>query len=277
MRKVEKTLGYILMSLLLTLILGLPNISYAVENTQSYKTKIENLGVTIPFEIAALPNAEVILQSLYEDAQNQTPAVYNYKAMSDLYNEIREKIPFKTINYPFFPLAAYSLINSTKYGSWSDSFSIYNCYGYSINKQQWLRPGQLSGYSFSLSMPISEMAQLVIHDLNATLNGDWSIYKTTSKPASIPSGGMVISIRKGTRDFHFMKAVSSTSTWRHKPGGTNPLTWNYTSPTSKIWTNEHVIRDIAYESTVTYDSTLYYIVAKPISPSPYSVDQSSRE
>ena len=48
MRKVEKTLGYILMSLLLTLILGLPNISYAVENTQSYKTKIENLYARSP-------------------------------------------------------------------------------------------------------------------------------------------------------------------------------------------------------------------------------------
>ena len=55
-----------------------------------------------------------------------------------------------------------------------------------------------------------------------------------------------------------MKA-SSVSVWKHKPGGTNPLKWNYSSPGYTTWTNEYSYQNVAYAGDTTYTSTVYYI------------------
>lgn len=152
--------------------------------------------------------------------------------------------------------ASYTLVNSTVIGSWSNTYTEYNCYGFSIGNHVYKDPGYHSNQSFSMSLPIASMADLVIADLNAL--GYWAL-KTTTKPSSLNSYEKVVAIRKGSDDYHFMKGDTSGNDWTHKPGGTNPLRWNYSSPGATIWTNEYSYFNISSPGTLTYNSTIYYI------------------
>jgi len=108
------------------------------------------------------------------------------------------------------------------------------------------------------------MADLVLDDLDS--RGYWG-YKTSTKPSQLPDQWFkLIAIRKDTdnEDFHFMKSDgSSLNLWSHKPGNTLPLRWNYSSPGSRIWSNEVIWSDgLAYAPNLTYESTIYYIIYK---------------
>lgn len=159
--------------------------------------------------------------------------------------------------------STYTLKNNTAIGSWSDSYRYYNCYAYSLGKTSGLQPGTNSGEYFSLTMSISDMADVVLADL--ATEGYWG-YTTTTKPTSLPDEYFrIIAMRKDTsnEDYHFMRPYNgSLTSWSHKPGGTQPLKWNYTSPGYTTWSNEHVFEGVAYEPTVTYESTVYYILYK---------------
>ena len=160
--------------------------------------------------------------------------------------------------------ATYTLQDSTMIGSWDASYVKYNCYAYSLGKRdKFLQPGQMSGRSFSLSMSISQMANVVLADL--ATEGYWG-YTLTAKPNSLPDQYFkVIAMRKANNgaDYHFMRPFSvSVNEWSHKPGGTLPLKWKYSSPGQKVWTNESSIKGVSYAPTVTYNSSIYYIVYK---------------
>ena len=172
--------------------------------------------------------------------------------------------------------STYTLQHNISIGSWDNAYRYYNCYAYSIGKTSGLQPGTLSGENFSLSMDIGTMADVVLEDLAA--EGYWGM-KTTTKPTALPDQYFkIIAIRKDTNnvDYHFMRPYNGTLTsWSHKPGGTQPLKWNYTSPAAEIWSNEHVVNGVAYAPTVTYESTIYYILYKHQSDpgvQPWSID-----
>ena len=158
--------------------------------------------------------------------------------------------------------SSYTLQNSTAIGSWNNSYNNYNCYAYSLGKVNGLQPGTTSNTSFSMTMSISQMANVVLADLNTM--GCWG-YKTTTKPSTLPDQWFkVICIRKdtGNLDYHFMKMYGSLNSWAHKPGLTQPLKWNYSNPGAAIWTNEYVKYGVAHQGDVTYESQIYYIVYK---------------
>ncbi|WP_255223106.1 hypothetical protein [Paenibacillus sp. 7541] len=79
------------------------------------------------------------------------------------------------------------------------------------------------------------MADLVVDDQEAL--GYWG-YKTATKPSSLANDERNVAIRKGSVDYH-MKGTTTASDWTHKPGGTNPLGWNYYPHGYKIWINEY--------------------------------------
>ena len=54
----------------------------------------------------------------------------------------------------------------------------------------------------------------------------------------------------------------SGNTWRHKPGGTAILTYDYLPSNSRDWTNEHYNGSIAQAGSIVYDSSIYYILFK---------------
>ena len=156
----------------------------------------------------------------------------------------------------------YTLKDSTVLGSWSNSYDRYNCYAYSLGKTFGLQPGTTSRTKFSMTFSISQMADVVIADLNSM---GFRGYKTTKKPKSLPDKWFrVICIRKDNDnvDYHFMKCGANLNSWTHKPGGTQPLRWKYSSPGAKVWSNEHVYKGIAEPGNITYESDIYYTIYK---------------
>lgn len=157
-------------------------------------------------------------------------------------------------------LPQYTLQDSTVFGSWSDKYRDYNCYGYAIGKtSDFYWPGYFSGVSyndFNLDDSIYSLALDVKADLQSQSLNQKCVRVTSTRP-TLDSGETCICIRKGPLDFHFMRLSGS---WCHKPGGTAILKYKYTPTTSRIWTNERSIEGVAYPSTLTYTSTIYYII-----------------
>ena len=165
-------------------------------------------------------------------------------------------------NQSAVPMDSYTLQDSTPIGSWSNNYLNYNCYAYALGSTAWVQPGDYSGEPFALTMPVSDMADVVLADLEAL--GYWG-YTSSTKPAALLDPYFkVIAIRKAVtnRDYHFMKMYGSLNAWAHKPGQTQPLKWNDSSPDSKNWTNERMTASGAQPPEITYDSNIYYILYK---------------
>ena len=160
------------------------------------------------------------------------------------------------------PMDSYALQDSTPIGSWSNNYLNYNCYAYALGSTAWVQPGAYSGEPFALTMPVSDMADVVLADLEAL--GYWG-YTSSTKPAALLDPYFkVIAIRKAVtnEDYHFMKMYGSLNAWAHKPADTQPLKWNYSSPNSKDWTNERMTASGALPPDIIYDSNIYYILYK---------------
>lgn len=198
-----------------------------------------------------------ILSDYQNGIVNPDHILYNYTELVILAENIYETIGIaskdaKSLIVP----SAYTLQDSTVIGTWSDSYLNYNCYGYAIGQtSNYVNPGYYSNKSFSMSLTISQMADLVVADLDSL--GYWAISSTT-KPSSLASYEQLICIRKGTVDYHFMRGNYTATVWNHKPGQTNPLNWKYTTPGYKVWTNEYSYQNVSYAGSTTYDSTVYY-------------------
>ncbi len=159
--------------------------------------------------------------------------------------------------------ARYTLQDSTVAGSWSEDFLYYNCYAYALGRTDghyW--PGKFSTVpnlsDFNLQDSIYNLACDVKADLKSASFSNRCVSMTTARPASLSSGQSCICIRRGPDDFHLMKLNSSS--WYHKPGGTNPLKYKYTPSVSRNWTDEAVLRGETIAPTTYYDSTIYYFV-----------------
>lgn len=197
---------------------------------------------------------------------NPAIAQFNYDQSNEMLYNLGTVL--QNIGFPFHEsrerlAARYSLKDSTAIGSWSSSYLNYNCYAYAIGRTSSLQPGQLSETNYKISMSISNTADVILKDLDAA--GYWG-YKTSTKPTSLPDNLFrVICIRKDTDnvDYHFMKMYgSSLDSWAHKPGRTQPLKWNYSSPGSRTWTNEAISNGTVLSPTITYESNIYYILYK---------------
>ena len=183
----------------------------------------------------------------------------------DQSNEMMVELAKTLTNMKLFKIEnalRYSLKDSTAIGPWSNSYSDYNCYAYSLGKTFGLQPGTTSRTKFSMTFSISQMADVVIADLNSM---GFRGYKTTKKPKSLPDKWFrVICIRKDNdnADYHFMKCGANLNTWLNKPGRTQPLNWKYSSPGARVWTNEFVYKGTANPGYTTYESDIYYIIYK---------------
>lgn len=236
-------------------------------------TLVEN-GLILPEALEMDEYTENAVKSIVTDIQrgvtNADHIPYSYTELAELAKRILDVSAKNTST-----LASYTLKDSTVLGSWSNSYTGYNCYGYSIGVPVFQNPGYHSNQSFSMSLAISDMADLVVDDLDVL--GYWG-YKTTTKPTSMPNYQRVVAIRKGSVDYHFMKGNTSGDYWTHKPGGTNPLKWNYSSPGYTTWTNEYSYNNVSYQGNITYDSSIYYIIywaKNGPGPQPTKIDPAS--
>ncbi len=219
---------------------------------------LESYGLELPEvykndETLAENSVKMIISDLNSGVFSSGAIPYNYTELVKLARQIYSIVQTYDSSYK-----AASLQDSTVIGSWNNSYLNYNCYGYALGRSDsFVNPGAFSNQSFNMGLSISEMADLVRDDLSSL--GFYSS-KSLTKPSSLASyvDGLIC-IRKGAGDFHFMLGANSTTYWTHKPGNTNPLKWNYTLPSAKVWTNEAVFQNSYVPSTTTYTSSIYYI------------------
>lgn len=267
----------------LLMLLSVTSNSFAFSQHNGKVIELSDLVNSSPEEcVIALQSADVTIPKVYDDTDIQATAVkqiiddyyygridseaipYNYTGLVELSDTLIKEIE-KSDN--IVAAKKYKLINSTVIGKWKADYKKYNCYGYALGKKKYVNPGYYSNNKFNMSYSISKMANLVCSDLDAL---GYNSYKTDSKP-TLKRNEQVICIRKGNQDYHFMRGGTSVSTWKHKPGGTNPLKWNYSSPAKKTWTNEYSKNNVEYAGSITYTSKIYYIVYWPKGVGPNAI------
>ncbi len=238
---------------------------------------IASHGIEIPEELGYIEDigqlTERIMAESYVYPNDVYP--YNYTALRGYAQTVREAMAKDgLLNTRMRAASAYTLKDSTVYGTWKDSYKNYNCYGYAtFNFSNFVNPGHYSNQNFSMALSIDKMADLVVDDLET--QGYWAYY-TDRKPTNLANFETGICIRKGNEDYHFMRLTGDK--WQHKPGGTNVLTYKYSSPDYKIWTNEHSYKNVSYAGTVTYDSSVKYIIYWPknVGPQPMGIEKEAR-
>ena len=153
----------------------------------------------------------------------------------------------------------------------------YNCYAYALGSSSWKQnPGYFSGTTYGVgtlaNLTIATLAGYVVDDLRSDEFGYECIINTTTRPAydDLASGQTAICIRKGVddwgnADYHLMRLYSEDEygdAWRHKPGETYVLQFNYLPSVDVNWICE------AYNSSgafvhplgMEYSGTIHYII-----------------
>lgn len=217
-----------------------------------------------------------IIRSVYNNPSYEL--VFNYNVTLDFANEIKSNvIPYLNDQVSLLSNASnYSLQYNTvqdkngnwvtQGGAWKDKWENYNCYAFAINRTEQPRfyqsskqydPGDLSGESFSRSLPIEEIANIVKADLLAI--GYTNVELSTSIP-NINSNQQLICVRKGGTDYHFMKYDLSTDYWYHKPGQSAVLRYNYVPNNADAWKREVSVDGGQYLlDDYEYDGDIYFI------------------
>lgn len=117
-----------------------------------------------------------------------------------------------------------SLLGSTVYGGWNDSFKVYNCYAYALGRgDDRFNIGDFSNHSLNserykgvyyLKNSIEELRDYTIQDLKVL--GYECVYTAKNTYYEPFDAQTLICVRKSEIDFHFMKYINGD--WLHKPG-----------------------------------------------------------
>ena len=154
----------------------------------------------------------------------------------------------------------------TSGGTWNSKWRKYNCYAYSIKRNEnpsfystsrQYQPGDMSGAGrFSDCNDIIDLVDIVEKDLEKM--GYTNIFSTPSIQA-ITDDQELICIRMCEVDYHFMRYDIETNAWYHKPGLTAVLKYNYVPSNNYIWNNENSEYGVENAPNITYDSDIYFI------------------
>lgn len=190
------------------------------------------------------------LLNLAEDIKTAVRSYYGYHAVALLADESSTNI----------------LVDNIVYGTWSSTYSNYNCYAYAIGRTTMLDPGDLSGNTYTQIPSTSTLAQYAKEDLEEL--GYTGVY-VSSNMHTTSHHTRVICIRKGTfydednlcmvTDYHVMKCESN-GLWYHKPGHTNPLQYKY-APNREYWYYES-FDGTTYrrDESIRYSGEIWYVV-----------------
>lgn len=232
-------------------------------------------GITIPEDFIEDSNLGKIVKDIIIEVEND-PKVeffYNYNVTQKFAEDIKAAVlPYcnledNALNYSMERAVVSELPNNTMYGEWQDDYGLYNCYAYALNdilqdKTCIINPGQISNERFNLNLSIEQMADLVKKDL-ITL-GVNDIYITTERPTILSVDEKLICMRKGERDYHFMKYHPEGDFWTHKPGGSAILKYNHQPSNDNIWwletINEYGEARVSDNVDNAYTSEIYYII-----------------
>lgn len=238
---------------------------------------LDNHKVEIPVGLAeSQTEAMQIVRSTVVDIE-QNPDVEFLYGLTQLYDFA---YALKSVVNAYYGNAASSVLNPcASHGlRYSTVYQIpynmksYNCYAYALNRTSKCQPGQFSGHILTnailKNLSIYRLAQYVKEDLQSTSLNKQCVKITSARPtySSLLSGQTAICIRKGDDgngqyDYHFMKLFSGNA-WRHKPGETAILTYDYLPSNSRIWISEGYDGYQVITGRVEYYGSIYYILFK---------------
>ena len=157
----------------------------------------------------------------------------------------------------------------TSGGAWNSRWYNYNCYAYSIHRNEetpfypsWpyiqYQPGNMSGSGdFGSSDSIDDLATIVKNDLEAI--GYTNVILSASIP-TITNSQELICVRMCEEDYHFMRYDLETNSWYHKPGSTAVLKYNYTPNNNILWYCEYSYEgEEGSDYSPIYDSDIVFI------------------
>lgn len=249
---------------------------YATENEklsemteEEYIEFVKSQGAEIPDEYKDYRELGSTIKEMiiYIEAHPEAEHIYNYTAKHELFTNIREVVlkyyDIEIKSNSFISMYSNTATSSLKYSralySWNEGFRSYNCYGYAIDVIDNINPGYKVGAGYDANtistISVERFADLAASDLR--LLGYTEVTYGSTRP-SYQSGYKVIAVRKYSDDFHFM-AETSSNVWRHKPGDSVILQFNYSSPALGKWTDEGIGRYGLQGGNNEYTSNIMYI------------------
>ncbi len=240
---------------------------------------VEYHNIHIPKKIEKSPSLGEITSDIIKKVANDADYlfIYNYDEMQ-LYAENIKKLVSSYSNHGTTLLStnSYTLQNSTvkdskgnwvtSGGAWDPKWKKYNCYAYSIKRNEnspfydtdtQYQPGDMSKAGwFGTCNEITDLVDIVIKDLEKM--GYTNISSTLSIP-SITDEQELICVRMCKDDYHFMRYDIETDTWYHKPGPSAILKYNYIPSNDYIWSNECSVNGVEIAPRIYYDSDIYFI------------------
>lgn len=244
---------------------------------------IEDHMIEIPTDLQKLDNLPKLTQELIiQCCENPNiPFNFNYSQIQEYAEDIRAAVS-RYIDFDMLPTIVSASNYSLQYsmaqdanGNWSvnggyfdPKWSYYNCYAYSIKREERSNfygqypqydPGAMSGAGvFTECSDIWDLANIVREDLLAMGYTHINLYGIM--PPSIDSSQELICVRmKLEIDYHFMRYDPTTDAWYHKPGPSAVLKYNGTPTNDILWNNERCFSDGAQAPTFEYDSNIVFI------------------
>lgn len=239
-------------------------------------------GIDIPDDFVDLPQLGTFVQGIIQavEANPNYMFAYGYSVTQSFADSIKVLVNSYTGRSDSSSSSGmgidppYTLIDSTLYGAWDDSYVNYNCYLYAIGitSNPGKDPGTFSGGGFNINKSVYEIALLVKRDLESVSLGSNCVTTVNARPATLNNSEKMICVRKGVDvlgapDYHFMRF--SNGNWYHKPSFTAILKYNYQPSNNLDWTNERFWDDRAWKPDTTYSGEIYYIIYKASHSSAY--------
>lgn len=139
--------------------------------------------------------------------------------------------------------SGYELQFSTPVGEWKSYYDDYNCYAYALGRiSRSYYPGQISHCSYSPYQTVAQWADNTVADLVAIGYDCVITSENYTEIMALSSTHTIICLRKcstsGKEDYHYMRYDPQYDEWRHKPGATQVLAFDYL-PYQRNWTNEY--------------------------------------
>lgn len=235
-------------------------------------------GISIPDELSDYSALGAFVKNIITVVENDPnySFVINYPITFDLANQIKKLVNEYYGNTGELCASlfsnqslSYTLQYSTVYGPWLDEYLGYNCYGFALGQTRpydgFYNPHYPGCFSlatagdFSLDMTVGEMADLTVSDIESL---GYSCIKhdiSYSSVISLADTHNIICLRKcstvGKEDYHYMRLFESD--WRHKPGNTHVLTFNYL-PYAHNWYNETSFMGDTADGDRYYTGTIHY-------------------
>lgn len=210
-------------------------------------------------EEEAFLNADVLYELEPENAESYLSASY-YGAGVE---EIQIGAARSSYDVPASPQAdLLSPTGDNRLYSWAKSCLNYNCYAYAIGRtDDFYEPGELSLGQRLQKVNFHTVLAALIQDFKAK-GSDFKFVNKDYKPAR---GEKMIAYKTtdfyGDGDFHFMKYIPGTDTWRHKPGARGILTYQKNLDEAKWDPEAYDIKSRAwvYDYGAYNSSTVFFV------------------